>query len=139
MSVLLRCCLQKRFTKSGFPTRWHFNMGMIFMSFVFFVLTMVTWRQPPDVNRYVGRFQQCCYISYKYKFINICTHLVNTLNMHACVQCICTHHVHVHVHSNEHAYIIKLLFVHVVSELRVIMSYLLNISSSFVLFQSEFR
>lgn len=28
--------------------RWHFNMAIIFISFLFFILMMVTWREPLD-------------------------------------------------------------------------------------------
>ncbi|KAI0212013.1 hypothetical protein LSAT2_003099 [Lamellibrachia satsuma] len=35
---------------------WHFNIGMIFMSFVFFVLTMATWRSPSDLTSLVPVF-----------------------------------------------------------------------------------
>ena len=30
--------------------RWHFNMAMIFISFLFFILIMVTWKADNKTN-----------------------------------------------------------------------------------------
>ncbi|KAI0208429.1 Inositol 1,4,5-trisphosphate receptor type 2 [Lamellibrachia satsuma] len=58
---------------------WHFNIGMIFMSFVFFVLTMVTWRSPSDLTRLVPVFVYP-------DIVRICTWVLGGIH-NACAMC----------------------------------------------------